>query len=278
MHISPSHHSDILEQSLSMHWVELLRLRLVVMEHFRDSDIHDLRVASRRVRAALDMMGFCMRLQGSGQLTFAVRKLTRELGELRNLDEALGYMRHLHDDGLSSLIGTLEKNRCREVRRIRRLLEAFPVKRLGTSPHEKEDISPSECAISSELALFLHELNIALYYPIHSLLQAPGLEQLVRERHALRIAIKKWRYFNELITSLCGSSEDGLLALLKKYQSLLGDLNDREIFIAMVRNAKGLTLEVRDRVLTVISGQHSRMAAEFRILLKQRPLRYQFRL
>jgi len=70
-------------------WEELLRLRRVVLKSCEHEDIHDLRVASRRFRAALKLLG---PLGGNGNLkkiSKKVRTLTRTLGDLRNLDEAL---------------------------------------------------------------------------------------------------------------------------------------------------------------------------------------------
>src|SRR6185369_6623150 len=70
-------------------WGEMLRLRLVVLKSCEHEDIHDLRVASRRFRAALNLIGPLSDCGHMPLLSKGVRSLTRTLGDLRNLDEAL---------------------------------------------------------------------------------------------------------------------------------------------------------------------------------------------
>lgn len=83
------------ERKRTQLWAEqVVRRRLAAfarelrrLERSADPDaIHDLRVASRRLRAALRHLEPCFRKRDARSLRSAVRKLARMLGETRDLD------------------------------------------------------------------------------------------------------------------------------------------------------------------------------------------------
>lgn len=268
---------EALSSVTTSHWRELQRLRQAVLKAFGNQEIHDLRVASRRLRTAIELLKPWIGRGGVSRLRRPVRKLTRELGELRNLDEARSYLLGLDDDSVTPLITTVDRHRSKELRRIKKRLERLPCKRLERQLQGAGHLLLSAATLDSpDMLGWLSERNQALYRPIHGLLHLPELADHADERHRLRIAIKKWRYFSELLDSLCGRQPGQLVTLLKQYQTLLGDLNDREVFLGLVHNAVELSPAVRQRVATVITGQHQRLTAQFRTLLKHQPLKYQF--
>ena len=60
---------------------------------FDPEDIHDLRVASRRLREGLSLFSRSYPADRISYLRKAVRKITDILGELRNIDEYLAFLR-----------------------------------------------------------------------------------------------------------------------------------------------------------------------------------------
>ena len=111
-------------------WEELLRLRRVVLAEPSAADIHDLRVASRRLRAALETLAPVLGKDRTRRLRQPIRQLTRELGQLRNLDEARSYLLGLDEAWLAPLTAALEQQQHTELGRIQRMLEKLPCKRL----------------------------------------------------------------------------------------------------------------------------------------------------
>src|ERR1039458_8484224 len=82
----------ILERSRGVffaQWDELLHLRRTVLKTSDLEDIHDLRVASRRLKAALELFEPVASRTSTTKLKKNVRRLIRRLGGLRNIDEAL---------------------------------------------------------------------------------------------------------------------------------------------------------------------------------------------
>jgi CHAD domain-containing protein len=266
-----------LQHALFDLWRELLRQRQLVLDHGEQEAIHDLRVASRRLRTVLELLLPWIGSKRMRRLRRPIRGLTRELGRLRNLDEAHSYLVGLQDDDLAPLIASVESQRRREHKRVRRLLKELPKKRLQRLfERAGQQLASTEGAPPLTVVSRLEERNLGLYRPIHHLLHLPELAEQAEQRHTLRIAIKKWRYFNELLALLWGRRQDRLTALLKQYQSLLGELNDREVFLSLVNDAERLAPPVRDRVLLIIEAQHRQLISDFRQLLSQLPLQYEF--
>jgi CHAD domain-containing protein len=266
-----------LQHALFDLWRELLRQRQLVLDHGEQEAIHDLRVASRRLRTVLELLLPWIGSKRMRRLRRPIRGLTRELGRLRNLDEAHSYLVGLQDDDLAPLIASVESQRRREHKRVRRLLKELPKKRLQRLfERAGQQLASTEGAPPLTVVSRLEERNLGLYRPIHHLLHLPELAEQAEQRHTLRIAIKKWRYFNELLALLWGRRQDRLTALLKQYQSLLGELNDREVFLSLVNDAERLAPPVRDRVLLMIEAQHRQLICDFKQLLAQQPLQYQF--
>lgn len=265
-----------LAAALDEHWQELLRLRRIVLEQFDDDDIHDLRVASRRLRTVLDAVEPVLGKQAVRRLRRPVRGLTAELGMLRNLDEARTFLTGLHYAGLLPLTVSLERQRRSEVRRIREQLERAPCRQMSGVICRAGGQIASQRQEADRLVGWLSQHSQELYRPIHQLIQLQGLPELVAERHTLRIAIKKWRYFNELLAYLLGYPQGALTGRLKAYQSVLGSLNDLEVFREMVGSAAAVSAAVRRQVFAVITGRQQGLQAQLRELLTRQPLQYQF--
>lgn len=266
-----------LDSYLHEQWGQLIRLRQLVLEQFDDEDIHDLRVASRRLRAVIPLLEPFIGKKTARRLRRPLQRLTREVGRLRNLDEARAYLRRLCDPALQPLIDRLERQRRKEVRLVRELLETLPYKRLEQQLGEvSAQLAAQQTASGHAVVALLAERSLLLYRPIHELLQLNGLSQLAEERHALRIAVKKWRYFNELLAVLLKNDQRRLLERLKRYQTLLGDLNDRELLLALLRDTTKLPAERRAAVEAAVLGEHRQLVRRFGTLLRTAPLHYRF--
>lgn len=266
-----------LEQALLDQWRELLQQRQLVLDSWEQEAIHDLRVASRRLRTVLELLPPWIGSKRMRRLRRPIRSLTRELGRLRNLDETRKYLTGLQDKALLPLMTQLEQQRRQERKRVRRLLEELPLKRLHQQLERAgQCLHTSTGSLSGTVVSRLAARNLDLFRPIHQLQLLPELAEQAEQRHTLRIAVKKWRYFNELLTQLWGGRQDRLLVLLKQYQTLLGDLNDREVFLSVVSATSGLAPQARERMMQAIEAQHRQLVSEFRQLLTRQPLQYQF--
>lgn len=236
-------------------------------------------MASRRLRGVIEQLGPFIGTERIERLRRPIRRLTRELGLVRNLDETLLYLEKSGENGLESLRATLEQQRRQEAAQARRLLETFDCIKLECQLRAAAAalVTPDNIASQGLLAL-LSERNLALYYPIHALQPLVAAPEMVEERHALRIAVKKWRYFTELLHAILGGKQQPLLDQLRQYQSLLGDMNDRVVIAALLQGAADLPEPVRQKLLKNIAKEQHNLLKKLCGLLDAKPIVYRFEL
>lgn len=260
-------------------WEEMIRLRLVVLRSCQHEDIHDLRVASRRFRAALNLLRPLCGGNNAAKLTKEVRALTATLGTLRNIDEALLFFRARDErDEMSGLMIRLGDMREREERAVIKALKGFKPRRLDPLVRGMVAGITMDNAQRRNMPPFpsyLSNTSIRLFGTIHSHLPSARSADAVEERHELRIAIKKWRYFLETVSMILDRDYAAVLERLKRYQTILGSMNDMMVFAGMCREAglAGNDLDAAERLLNL---ENDRLFSELILLVEAEPLGYTF--
>lgn len=262
-------------------WHELLRLRRDVLKTSGLEAIHDLRVASRRFRAALQLFEPWIPPQNAALLNKNIRKLTRNLGSLRNIDEALLFFR-LHTPAESAggyqLCYLLTQMRGGELARVNESLTTFDRHRLNRTVRkaaarleDRQITAGKACSLPD----YFSDTCNRLYQPVHDLLPLATSPEQRDSRHLLRIAIKKWRYFFEIVAPLLGADAGPILERLKEYQTVLGRMNDVAVFGALCNS---LILSRRERVFVEITlrGEDELLLQKLTELIEQKPLVYTF--
>lgn len=284
--VMPAAHDPaaILERSRSIfaaQWQELLRLRRAVLKSADPDDIHDLRVASRRFRAVLELFYPFAQKGGKVKLRKKIRNLTRMLGALRNLDEALLFFKaHVRDNvsSKSRLVKALSRLRPEELKLTVKTLENFDQRTFGRVVR-KMIAGINEASImkrgGATLPACFSEASLELYRPIQRLLAVCTAPEQRESRHTLRIAIKKMRYFYEIVATVLDRDYTPFLELLKEYQSLLGRMNDIAVFETMIGNLK-LPPDERAHAEKVLLAEDRRLLEEFTELIERKPLAYIF--
>lgn len=230
----------------------LIRQRLNVLSRSLDGarkgdvkDVHQARVATRRLREALPVLATGTR---GRKLARDVRRLTRALGPVRELDVALlsldeiGRERDVPARALSSLKQVIRHERRgvhadlrREIGRVdleKLRKRALVAARKGDAAGRLRSADPKRVADARRrMARRAERLRTAVE-------SAAGL-YLPDRLHVVRIAVKKLRYSMELAREMSGSKATAQIDTLKKMQDLLGRMNDLEVLIARVRGLQG---------------------------------------
>lgn len=213
---------------LSTQWHEFGRLRTVVLGQQDTDSIHDLRVASRRLRAALELLSPLIPTKTVKMFSRELRRVIRVLGAVRNLDEALIYFTALPDE-FPALNKRLRRARRQEIKAVVKALKVLPQREMDRRLRKAVSgmtAGPSRSGVEQQLPAYFSEISIQRYRTLHDLLPVAIIPENVTGRHRLRIAIKKWRYLLETVGQVFDQDYGDTLETLKGYQTLLGSLND----------------------------------------------------
>ena len=238
--------------------VALLRQRLVSLlramplaQAGDQSSVHQARVASRRLRQALPLLGVRADAQALDRADRRVRQITRALGPVRELDVTL------------LLLAELSRKRAAPARAIARVREAVTEERQKRRREMLAVIKPSKLnklrkrlvevaapeSDQPERRSALAEANAQAAERAAALkaaIEHAGGIYLADRLHRVRVAAKKLRYALEIQRELTKSRSTTYLNRLKVQQDLLGRMHDFEILIDRARGVQG-TLTPRDR-------------------------------
>jgi CHAD domain-containing protein len=226
-----------------------------VREGGNTEPVHRMRVASRRLRAALPLFSSCMPEKKFRTWFREVRRTTRALGSARDLDVQIGFLEHYrgtHESGpgspgqagamqvaesgsgLDQLIDRLRAERealqPRVLIRLDELEEFRVVEEMGDllgllvkKPKKKGKKKNLYSTAYREISYHLDQL--LSFEPWVYVADAAA------EQHRMRIAAKKLRYTMEIFASLYGTDLKAPLRAVKRVQEQLGSIHDCDVWI-----------------------------------------------
>lgn len=243
------------------------RIRKVVLHApgvlAEDADaIHDMRVASRRLRAALRVWGASLNPEHTASLLEQVRGITRDLGRARELDVTLGLLREEAKRATGPWAAALET--AVEALKGLRAAEKSACAAATTTAQGWPDADALAAQLIDGWNGRADELLRArLDRDIHRLWKAQ--RRWVRkghdeDLHATRVAFKKFRYTAELFVPQCPPMATAV-AELKAAQEALGDWNDFRVAALEVGRLEPVLPSREARAIAVEALEHR--AAEY---------------
>jgi CHAD domain-containing protein len=208
--------------------------------------IHQARVATRRLREALPLVA---RGSACRKLARTVRRLTRALGPVRELDVALLTLDELARAqdvpraGVQSLQQVIRQERARMHRDMRRTIDRCRLDKLTTKllaharKHDALAVRP-RLADPKQLTA-ARERAARRAERLRSSIENAAAIYLPDRLHEVRIAVKKLRYAMEIVRDLSRSRATVRIMTLKRAQDLLGRIHDLEVLIARTRAIQG---------------------------------------
>jgi len=231
----------------------LIRQRLRALSralpHARTGDphaIHQARVATRRLREALPVAACGA---AGRRLERAVRRLTRVLGPVRELDVAVMMLDELASRpevpraAVVCLQQAIRDERARLHRGLTDIVDAGHLEKLTkralAAARGRERVTAARVPRDpAQLALALGRAARRAERVRATVDNAAGI-YLPDRLHDVRIAVKKLRYTMEVARQLTGSRARARIATLKRTQDLLGRMHDLEVLIARTRAVQG---------------------------------------
>jgi CHAD domain-containing protein len=208
--------------------------------------LHDMRVATRRMRTAFDVFGQAFDPKIMRHYLKGLRSAGRALGEVRDMDVllqyALTYQKKMGEDkqsGLEPLIsawkGSIHKKRAK----MTRYLQSAGYKNfkyhfnLFLQPTEDEKTASENLFMNARLCDIVPVLVYERYAAVRayeSILPGATIKQL----HALRIEYKKFRYVLEYFREILGEGAAQAISEIKQQQDHFGELHDMDVACHLV--------------------------------------------
>ena len=206
-----------------------------------EASIHDGRIATRRIRELLPLLGDPKRRKPIEDLGSRFKRLGRSLGRVRDADVRVALLASLETrmphaaPALVVLRQQREQERLTLLRKLIKRLERLEAVRMieMLDDHRLSLAGPVAWAIRSgatwkrDLGYTVRERAAATTEAID---HATGV-YFPNRVHGARIAIKKMRYAMEIAHEVGGGDRNAAIRELKKAQDLLGDLHDRQELI-----------------------------------------------
>ncbi|MBN2550841.1 MAG: CHAD domain-containing protein [Anaerolineales bacterium] len=228
--------------------------------------LHDMRVATRRLRAAFEVFEDAFENRALKPYLNGLRATGRALGAVRDLDVLmekaniyLGTLPEKHRSGLNPLLQAWELQRdaardqmlafldSQDYHIFKRKFNIF-VQTPGAGARSLPKDQPTPYLVS-QLAPILIYSRLAVVRSYDPYLVDAPIERL----HALRIEFKKLRYTVEYFREVLGAESTSVINDLKGIQDHLGDLNDADVATQLLRQfvdsweAQQLSLPISER-------------------------------
>ncbi|MBX7221029.1 MAG: CHAD domain-containing protein [Blastocatellia bacterium] len=231
---------------------QMAEYRLLVLADTDIENLHDMRVASRRLRAAWRCFDGVFAGRRIRRFQREARQITCVLGEVRDLDvlgKAIAKVAHkappaLHD-GFDSLLDFIAIVRQHAFEPLEETLSTWDP---GIFLDEFPALEPRPFAYQVRLVeqtqLVLTELTDN-FLAWHQTLEDPTA---IESHHAMRIAGKRLRYALEIFGCAVADS-DQLIHTLQNFQENLGDLHDADVMLALLERRYHVCLPIEHAML-----------------------------
>jgi CHAD domain-containing protein len=268
---------------LSERGEEFFQLRDKVLKTSGPEDIHDLRVASRRLREGLALFTPCYPPENLKCLVRSLKRVTRLLGDIRNTDEAIIFFTALREElgpdhcvEVESVLNSFWKKRKKEMKSLKAGLRKIAsnslrdlFRRIINSPSLFTPLG-NGVDLFEPILQFAGEALEARLSGVLKLLPEARERDNLEYQHLMRIAVKHFRYRLEIFSFLVGKEYEVIHGTLKSYQEILGKMHDMDVFAEIVRNTH-FTARAEEPFLNIIAEKREKLFAGFSAMLEASP-------
>lgn len=220
---------------------EILARRGAVLDDDDIEAVHDMRVATRRLRSALRDFALVLRKRPLKKINKDLKKLADALGAARDEDVAIIALEKLQKkakdtavkSGIEKLIADRRANRQRAQLDLTQTLAASSIEDLS----RRFSAALDDAAQGKKRAKTLSFTDAGRAAVLKSLDEFCGLSASlyapneIKELHRLRISAKRLRYALELFTACWGDALVPFAEEISEMQSFLGEVHDADAWI-----------------------------------------------
>ena len=248
-------------------------------------ELHDMRVATRRMRAAMKIFEGALPVRARA-FRDSLKWVAGALGEVRDLDVQLGRLEGWVSDAapedqepLTALRAVFEGRRAKARKAMLRVLDSRRYERLVTSFAGFLQKGPSRRAAGARQPIMEAAPGLVRkpYRKVRKLGDPLTAESSGEEFHELRKKGKRLRYALEFLSEIYGEPIKEFIGPLKDLQDVLGDHQDAEVATSHLRElsvARGRGRKLPPETIFVMGGISHRYEIQARELRSRFPETY----
>ncbi len=210
-------------------------------------ELHDMRVATRRMRSAFDIFSSAFEPKIMKRHLKGLRTVGRVLGQVRDLDviveNAVNYQRKLKEDqrpGLGPLLAdwqsTIDQQRTKMLKHLQSEQYANFKYNFNLFLQAPEQLDSPLVQNGGRNSLLRDAVPVLVYSRYAAVRSYEGIlpTASVTQLHALRIEFKKFRYTLEYFKEILGEGANQAVNEIKQLQDRLGELHDADVACQLV--------------------------------------------
>lgn len=221
--------SQLLLEALENRWknyrVELKRCRA----EFSGEAVHDLRVATRRMLAFIQLLNSISPRPRLRKLIHAFKDQLDEFDELRDTQVILAELSEILQElpQLGDFQKYLQSSEGRMLRALRKKLKKLETSEIARRIHKTRELIAAE--MNSELEIQIMRAVDDAFLRVKQRRSAVDLARPATV-HRVRVAFKSFRYMVEIVHPLLQDFPAENLKWMNGYQTLMGEIQDAEVF------------------------------------------------
>lgn len=230
--------------------------------------VHRARVATRRLRAALEMFSNCFAPKLVKRWRKAIRRTTASLGGVRDRDVQIEFLcgvlaaidLKVCVPGVAAVMIRFEHERRRMQPKVVKSMDRLQAKGILREMRRKTTAVLRQSKMTAQTPQTPETIARASRHILRRMGQLLEFQDSLanpydRERHhAMRIALKRFRYTMEISRPLYAGRLDEVIQAIKRVQTLLGDIHDCDVWL---EHLDGFISAERGRIIAT-SGRGDR--------------------
>ena len=209
--------------------------------------VHDMRVATRRMRAVMTVFGSHLESKRAKEVRSGLRDIARALGAVRDLDVLIGNVDTFRETlpserqtGLPAMLEEWTVKRWKARKALLRLLDSKEYTRFKRDMNRflEEEVDPPDETEGAQAYQVRHVIGSAILSRYEAVRAFEGLrdEPTMNQIHGLRIAGKYFRYTLEFFREVLPKDAAAMIRDVVKLQDGLGELHDADVATILVRD------------------------------------------
>jgi CHAD domain-containing protein len=226
---------ELLLNALEQRYDKYLKERKRCKEEFSEEAVHDLRVATRRLLAFIELLRALVPQPRLQKLHKAFKVQLDNLDDLRDTQVMLAEISEMIETlpTLKPLQKSLQKQEQRLLKHAARDIRSFKLKEVATRLDKVRALVAAP-NFAAELTARLFSVVDDIFETVS---QRKGRVDPAQPAsiHRVRVAFKKFRYMIEIIHPILPRFPQSHLKRMHAYQTLMGDIQDAEVLLHTVR-------------------------------------------